>query len=249
MNNEEATFLLHGYRPDGSDAQDPQFAEALDQVKRDPALKRWFQQQQAFDGTIAEKLRCLPIPNDLKANILAGRKLIRPQAWWLRHPIATALAACLVLALGLSALWQRGGAGDALASYREDMVQLVRQVEAEEVDLEYLTADLAEIRQWIGEHSSHGDAIIPDSLAPGSGLGCRVLSWRDHAVVLACFKSVDGPPVHLLVIDSQAFGDAPAAGSRLAYMLHDMNTTAWSAEGKTYLLVSRAPAETLERLL
>ena len=29
MNNEEATFLLHGYRPDGSDAQDPQFAGSV----------------------------------------------------------------------------------------------------------------------------------------------------------------------------------------------------------------------------
>ena len=66
MNNQEATLLLHAYRPNGQDADDPRFSEALEQTRRDPALGRWFADQQAFDQAVSERLRGLPAPAGLK---------------------------------------------------------------------------------------------------------------------------------------------------------------------------------------
>jgi len=43
MTNEEAKFLLSGYRPNGADAGDAALAEALAQARRDPALGAWWQ--------------------------------------------------------------------------------------------------------------------------------------------------------------------------------------------------------------
>jgi len=40
MNNQEAKFILAAYRPGGQDASDPLFAEALEQVRRDPDWQR-----------------------------------------------------------------------------------------------------------------------------------------------------------------------------------------------------------------
>ena len=38
MTNERAKFVLGAYRPNGADAKDPTFAEALEQAKHDPNL-------------------------------------------------------------------------------------------------------------------------------------------------------------------------------------------------------------------
>jgi hypothetical protein len=38
MTNECAQLLLSAYRPNGAEAQDPVFKEALEEVQRDPVL-------------------------------------------------------------------------------------------------------------------------------------------------------------------------------------------------------------------
>ncbi len=84
MDNREAKFLLSAYRPSGQDADDPCFAEALEQARRDPVLERCFNESIAFDATMTEKLRAVEVPPDLRENILAGVKdqpsasLVRP---------------------------------------------------------------------------------------------------------------------------------------------------------------------------
>ena len=75
MTNEEAKFMLQGYRPNGSDADNQAFAEALAQAERDPQLRAWFEREQAFDAVVAEKLTELVPPAGLRGSILAGTKL------------------------------------------------------------------------------------------------------------------------------------------------------------------------------
>jgi len=81
MNNQEAKFILAAYRPGGQDASDPLFAEALEQVRRDPELATWFEAEQHFDAAMSEKLKGEPVPPELRANILAARKIVRPSHW------------------------------------------------------------------------------------------------------------------------------------------------------------------------
>ena len=109
MNNEEAKFILRGYRPNGADAGDAAFASALEQATNDPALGGWFARQQAFDAAVSAKLGEMQPPADLRAAILAGGKVsdtgqpssrpwVRP-AW-----MAAAAGLAVMLAAGL-ALW------------------------------------------------------------------------------------------------------------------------------------------------
>ena len=53
MKNQEAKFILGAYRPDGQDAGDPVFAEALSQAERDPDLRTWFERGRKFDTTVS----------------------------------------------------------------------------------------------------------------------------------------------------------------------------------------------------
>ena len=249
MTNEEAKFLLHGYRPNGRDAQDPQFAEAMEQVKRDPALEQWFRDQQAFDGAISEKVRAVPVPGSLKADILAGRKTLQPASWWKRRSMVTALAACFVALLGLAALLMNASGTQDFSSYHADMVRYVVDVEQGRQPLQLTSGNLADIQEWIGDNSVHKDLELPRALTAGSGVGCRVVDWNGESVALACFRLKGGQIAHLLVIDRQSLPDGPAPGAQHTASLEGMNTTAWSSGDKTFLLVSSAPEEALQRLL
>jgi hypothetical protein len=74
MNNQEAKLILQAYRPGTQDASDPAFAEALEQVWRNPELHEWFSDQCAYDARIHDKLKeAIAIPADLKVRLLALR--------------------------------------------------------------------------------------------------------------------------------------------------------------------------------
>ena len=249
MNNEEAKFLLQGYRPNGSDAQDPQFVEALEQVKRNPGLEQWFRQQQAVDSAISEKVCSLPVPPGLKDDILAGRKTLRPVSRWTRRTTLTALAACVLALLGLVALFMTSSDRQDFTRYREDMVRFVTDVEQGREPLLLTSGDIAGIQAWMAENAADLKVKVPASLTAGSGVGCSVVDWNGESVALACFRLEGGEVAHLLVINRQGLAGGPSTGVRCVASINGMNTAAWSSDDTTYLLVSSAPAERLQRLL
>ena len=90
MTNERAKFVLGAYRPNGADAKDPMFAEALEQAKRDPNLAAWFAALTAagqsgevhFVTELCATIRALPAPQTprpLAMRVHAGRPLNGPK--------------------------------------------------------------------------------------------------------------------------------------------------------------------------
>lgn len=249
MNNEEAKFLLQAYRPNGRDAQDPQFLEALEQVKRDPGLEQWFREQQAYDRAISEKVRAVPVPASLKADILAGRKTFQPTSWWTRRSMVTALAACLVALLSLIAVLMLSSDRLEFARFRADMVEYIQNAEQDPESLRLTPSDVTGIQSWIAENADQLQVEVPPALSEGSGVGCSVVDWNGESVVLACFRLEGGKVAHLLVIDRHGLRHGPEPGVQYVASLEGMNTAAWSTDDETYLLVSSAPQETLRGLL
>ena len=72
FDRDNAKLMLSAYRPNGADAQDPVFKEALELAQRDPELARWFRGERDFDQMISSKLRLIEPPVVLEAAILAG---------------------------------------------------------------------------------------------------------------------------------------------------------------------------------
>ncbi len=70
MDKEQARFVLSGYRPDGADSLDEDFAEALRQANEDPELGSWLAESRAFDAGFAGALERLSIPPTLRQSIL-----------------------------------------------------------------------------------------------------------------------------------------------------------------------------------
>lgn len=250
MTNEEARFLLQGYPADGSGARDPQFAEALEQVQRDPGLRRWFEEQQAFDQAVAGKLQSLPVPAGLKAEILAGCQTVPVRAWWRRRAFLVSLAACLAGCLAIAALWIEGGKGKDFAGYRSDMVRFVMKVEQGREPLDLTSGELSGIRDWIASHSDMNDLTVPEALTRESGVGCRVTDWAGSSVVLVCFRLASDEVAHLVVIDRADLRGRPTQEDGVVLASVDgVGSVAWADGPRTYLIVSRAPKAVLRGLL
>lgn len=66
MDKERAKFVLQSYRPDGEDANEPAFAEALELAARDRELGEWLAVERAQDAAFAAMLADVEIPEDLR---------------------------------------------------------------------------------------------------------------------------------------------------------------------------------------
>lgn len=72
MDKEEARFILRCFRPDGADAENPDFAEALAWAAKDRELGEWLARERASDAGFARALVAVSIPASLREEILAG---------------------------------------------------------------------------------------------------------------------------------------------------------------------------------
>lgn len=72
MDKEEARFILGCFRPDGSDAAEPEFAEALQLAAADRELGEWLAKERAQDAEFSSMLDRLPLPEGLREEIMAG---------------------------------------------------------------------------------------------------------------------------------------------------------------------------------
>ena len=273
MDNEQARFILSAYRAGGQDASDSQFAEALEQARRDPQLAQWLAGETALDAAISTSLKSIPVPAGLKAAILAGQKIVHPQPWWRRriHPAAAAAALAITAAtIGYLAIREPAGSRADFKGFTEDITEhigsgdgmLLRQPKIVQTEMgfylgpgyrpRYRSASIGDIRHWLDQNNGHGNCAIPSRLQGFPNLGCGVMVWRGRPVTLISFQAgsrIQSPKVHLAVISSADLTDPPARG-RLRFHDHQECTTAsWSDGNFTYVLMAPGPREALERFL
>ena len=66
MDKERAKFILSSFRPDGEDALEPAFAEALQLAAQDRELGEWLASERSQDAAFASMLAEVTIPDDLR---------------------------------------------------------------------------------------------------------------------------------------------------------------------------------------
>ena len=70
MDKEHARFILRSFRPDGADAADPGFADALRMAMEDRELGEWLANERATDAAFSAALATLKLPEGLRREIL-----------------------------------------------------------------------------------------------------------------------------------------------------------------------------------
>lgn len=249
MDNEKAKLILSAYRPDGSDAGDSVFAEALEQARRDPELAAWLADQRAFDSRMIAGVRSIPIPPKLKASLLVSGKVTRfPTAQSnSRLYSGLAIAAALVALISVTALlFQQSRPQVSFASLD---AQLRPLTEAHQHALEAPMSDLQKIRTWLADQGAPHDFKLPAALAAVTGLGCEVVSVDGVKVSILCFPLGEGRVAHLYVIDRSQLIDPPSNLEPAFQQKGAYAQAAWSDDRRTYLLVERGDHDSIKGLL
>ena len=69
MDLTQAKLILSSFRPNGSDLNDPAFAEALTLAAKDKDLGQWLAHERAQDMAFADSLAEFPIPENLRESL------------------------------------------------------------------------------------------------------------------------------------------------------------------------------------
>lgn len=245
MNNSEAKFILHAYRPNGEDAQDPSMAEALAQVRADPSLQSWFHREQAHSAAVAAKLKVLGPPPELRAAILAGTKASRvPATNRMSSSRVWRMAIAAMLAIGLTAAaWWRFAPipGETFDEFALNFV-------TRRFFLQERSPDVAQLKTWLVQRNAPLPATLPAKFANLHALGCRTLEFKGRNVSLVCFEE-DGKEFHVFVARRDELPSSLAPAVQGLAEIRDHAVTVWEDAEHYYVLVSDASRAAVERLL
>ena len=81
MDKEQAQFILQSYRPNGSDALDADFADALCMAAKDTELGEWLAVECAEDASFAAALSDVEIPVELRQQIIEAMDMDQVKVW------------------------------------------------------------------------------------------------------------------------------------------------------------------------
>ncbi len=204
ITNESAKFVLNAYRPNGADAQDPVFRDALEQAARDPELAAWFKEQRTFDSLIAGKLAEFEPPAGLYATILAGISSRSPMRRFNFKPLL-ALAAILVLSgtILVPRLMENSSPSRLMEQYQTANLEMLSSAPAPTLDL--VTAEFSRTKEYLAEMKAPFAPSLPGSLQDLPTAGCKTLRWRGQSLSLTCFRLPSGELLHVFVIDDKKF--------------------------------------------
>ena len=244
MNNQEAKLILQAYRPGGGDASDPLFAEALEQVRHDPEMQKWFADAQALDARIQSKLKPgVVVPPDLKASLLALRKIIRPAPWWRQPRKLAAIAATLLLLTGTTFVLLPGRP-QPLGLFCEKMVRYSRQ---EHGHTSFESPDITKIQKWLHDRNIDANFELPVGLQGRPAEGCRVIDWDGHKGVMICFVLEGGEHLDFFVMDRTGLPGLPENSPPQFVSAGGLMTATWTVSGKVYCLTGEGDKKSLEK--
>jgi hypothetical protein len=237
--------ILSALRPDGPEASEADFAEALALAERDPALKAWWKAQREFDRKVAAKLAEVPLPEDLRETILASRKIepFRPRASYSTWLAIAAMVAFLCVA---GTFWEVSTYGPV---DREDYAQqILPMLGNDSPHLAMTTPDHDKITAWLkSQHAPVGE--MPAKFAAMPSLGCQKYDIHGHTVSLVCFGLENGGEAHLFIVDRSALNDPPEIGRPRFDTMQGWNVASWSDGKMSYLLATHASPDELKQLL
>ncbi len=252
MDSRQAREILALYRPGSADAAEPQMAEALDQVKRDPELAAWFQEHCAVYTAIRGKLKTLPVPPGLKRQIIvsqADHARIIP----LPGPAKILLAAAAVVLL-TAIVWFTLNARpseNTFARYRDRMARSVQRSNVPYMKM--YSTNQTDVLAYFVANQRPASFALSKTLQQLPAEGGSALTWNNHPVEMLCLNagadaSGHSNDVWVFVMDKNVVPDAPGAAAQFR-QVGNLMTASWSAGDKIYLLAGRGNSEDLKKFL
>jgi hypothetical protein len=249
MDNREAKFILNAYRPGGQDTNDRRFTEALEQVRRDPGLKHWFDESVAFDAAMTEKLSATPVPSDLRESILAGVKVTCAPHWTNRWG-KWAIAAAVVLSATLGVLiWHNTRPAPVAGWQLQALDAILSSIARNESHFDAVSSNPTGLVKWLrANHAPTGEGL-PDNLDKLPSIGCKTFFWHGKPVSLICFNLPEGRAIHLVMTNVSTESDRAIKHKAKAIQQGHWATATWREGDKIYMLALEGSPDQLRRYL
>lgn len=245
MSNAEAKLILASLRPDGPEAAQAPFLEALARAESDPELKAWWEAWQDLDRQVAAKVAEVPVPDDLRAAILSGRKVAssRPRMQYSSWLAAAAMLGILCVA---GVFWQVANLGPV---DKGDYISQILPVLGHDEPHLALTSDNRKILDaWLkAQHAPLG--TMPPKVAAMPTVGCQKYVVHGHNVSLICFALAGGGVVHLFTVEKSALNDPPGVNTPEFDNIQGWNIASWSDDHMAYMLATTSSSDALKQLL
>ncbi len=245
MDKLEAREILRLYRPGTERDEDPQMTAALKLARQDTELGQWLESHGAFYLAMRNKLKEIPVPADLKRNILREDAVRRGRIVELRNavlPLAAA-AAIILLAVGMWSYFT-GETTQDFAACRERLVKQSQRGYA----MTMTNTNLEAIHSFLlAKHCP--DYVLTKPLARLPGEGCTTLEWHDRKVSMVCLKADGNKELFLFVMDGAKLRHTPAAGAAEYSQVHRLMTASWTEGDKIYILAGPGSEAELKQYL
>ena len=248
MDNQEAKFILSAYRPNGQDANDPRFAEALEQARRDPMLAQWFHESIAFDAAMTEKLWAIEVPHDLRDSILAGAKVSRPLRW--TNPLLRwAIAAAVLVAAIVGSLTLRETSKPRLSGWQSQGLRTITSLVNGRSSFDAQSQSTSQLISWLQTNQAPVASRLPKNLETLESLGCKTFLWNQELVSVICFARPDGGLIHLVVTKTSATSNRAIKGEPEFVQHGEWATATWREGDKIYMLALEGSRDQLRTYL
>jgi hypothetical protein len=249
MDNREAKFMLSAYRPGGQEANDPRFAEALEQVRRDPILHHWFDESVAFDAAMTEKLSATLVPSDLRESILTGVKVTHAphlKNRWRKW----AIAAAVVLSATLGVLiWHNTRPAPVAGWQLQALDAILSSIARNESHFDAISRNPADLVNWLSANHAPTGERLPDNLDKLPSIGCKTFFWHGKPVSLICFTLPEGRAIHLVIANASADSDRAIKHEAKAIQQGHWATATWREGEMIYMLALDGSRDELRRYL
>jgi hypothetical protein len=251
MTNEQVREILQLYRPGTADTLDPAFAEALEFCKHNAELKSWFESHCALYSALRSKFKQISVPEGLKEQIIAERR-VHTTPVWQRVVLAAGAVAVAVMVLLQIQSHRRPEEPHDFTAYRAYMGGMAVRGYGMDTNL----SDLDAIRTYLAQRRAIADYVLPPELRKNAKpAGCLVTSWEGKDVSMICFQS--GRPLApgkesdlwLFITQRTVAKDAPAASTPKFEKVNGLMTASWNVGNRTYVLAAQADQQFLGKFV
>jgi hypothetical protein len=257
VNIEEVKQILTIYRPGTRDAEDPEVAAALQLVKGDPDLSRWFEEHCARQNALREKFRQISLPAALKEQILSEQAVAAKAASRRRVFIGVAaVAAAIVVSLAVLPVMllphnhEPRPLPNSLPNYLRQMA-----TSALTSYVMNTATNATQIQSYLAQQQAPSDFVLPAGLQKLAMSGCAVESWQGSKASMICFQTGKPLPpgrqsdLWLFIIDRAAVKGAASITSPQYAQAGGLITVAWTQDEKLYVLGTKGDEQAIQKFL
>lgn len=248
MDDAELHLRLSACRPHGQDNDDPLLKEAMEMLPQRPAVMESFAAEQAFDRKICKCLGDVPIPENLKSEILASAKLNSTVPRWQRLPW---LAAAAVIALtGLAfTIYQPVRADPTVAQFENEIVDIFDTMKNSGYGIDHVTGEFSNVSAWLATQGAPKPYGVKPCTKEARPFGCRTVNWRGQKVAMVCFGRGD-QGAHLFVVSKESLKDSPEpADPDKVQRVEGYPVASWACRKYVYVMMGDSPDTKLDEFL